>query len=118
MCHLGPGPSKRLSSARLPTTVTARLGLGIEAFTSGVSHPDICQPKNQRTIILRPTGPRSHLKSGPLYAMAALRGFTGCQVGPAVAPEPRLVAPLDARPLTAAGAGGKQPTTGLRPTIA
>jgi hypothetical protein len=66
--------------------------------------------------------------STPPYPMAkmCLRGLSRwrpCKVSlvdqvrrPAAGPEPRLVAPLNARPLTAAGAGGKA-TTGLTPTI-
>jgi hypothetical protein len=41
-----------------------------------------------------------------LERVAALRGFTRAySTVPAVEPEPRLVAPLNARPLTAAAAG-------------
>jgi len=64
--NLGSGPAGRASGpsfARLPTTVTARPRLGdpsihfqrVEYATAGVGrHPDICQLKNQRTIICAP----------------------------------------------------------------
>jgi hypothetical protein len=61
----GPGrgrPSQRPSSARLPTTVMARPRLGIEAFTSGVSHPDIGSRKTSGRSFCAPQashfGPR------------------------------------------------------------